>query len=60
MVPIKRSKLMTRLSNFMDIEEIDIVEDLDDYPHSLRNNDIDWTIKEAKYFEENYDLKLKT
>ena len=51
---------MTRLSNFMDIEEIDIVEDLDDYPHSLRNNDIDWTIKEAKYFEENYDLKLKT
>jgi len=60
MVPIKKSKFMTKLSNFMNIEDIDIVEDLDDYPHSLRNNDIDWTIKEAKYFEENYDLKLKT
>jgi hypothetical protein len=31
----------------MDIDDFDIVEDLDDYPHSLRNNDIDWTIKEA-------------
>ena len=31
----------------MNIEEINIFEDLDDYPHCLRNQDIDWTIKEA-------------
>lgn len=40
----------------METEEIDIVENLDDYPHSLKNVDIDWTIKEAEYFEKNYDL----
>ena len=46
-VPIKKSKFLTKLAGLMDIEDFDIVEDLDDYPHSLKNNDIDWTIKEA-------------
>jgi len=44
----------------MNREEIVIVEGLDDYPHSLKSNDIDWIVKEAEYYKKHYNLVLKS
>mgnify|MGYP006907111435 CR=1 FL=1 len=57
---IRVPRLLKKFQNLMETEDIDIVENLDDYPHSLKNVDIDWTIKESDYFEKNYQLNLKS
>jgi hypothetical protein len=37
---------------------MDIHEGLDDYQHSLREDDIDYSLQEIKYYREEYQLNL--
>ena len=46
--------------DLFEIEDFQIEENLDDYAHSLEEDDIDWIVREVNYFKTFYGLELKS
>ena len=40
------------------VKEIAITEGLDDYSHTLHQDDLDWSVKELNYYSEEYNLTM--
>ena len=57
---LKLPKPIQKIMDLFKIDDVEIVENLDDYAHSLEEDDIDWLVREVNYYKTYYGLSLKS